>query len=284
MSKTVSVRAVRNDGKVFTVDGSDWGIVEIHGLDEVAYNLYTQPNAVGDGSTVTGRQTESREIYYVARLKNPNLNEAMRRLAGAFFLPKHTYKLTITYQGVTRWITGEYEDFKMPSGNVYEAVTITPYFLCTDPYFKSMDEFGKDIASVEPRFAYPLVDMPDGGGFVWDVFNFANVVELENNGDLDAFFRIYVEATDEVTNPCVMTSGGFVRIIDTMAAGDVYTIDCVDCMIYKNGENAIAKVDRKSDFTAMKLAVGGGRISFSADVGENVLKVRPYYNEEYGRM
>lgn len=284
MSKTTVIRSTRDDGKIFTVDGTDWGILSINGLDAVDFNLYTKPNAVGDGSTITGRQAESREIYYKARLKNPNMNEAMRLKAGSFFIPGHTYTLTITYQGITRWISGDYEDFKMPSGNVYEAITITPYFFCTDPYFKSMDEFGKDIASVEPRFGYPLIDLPDNDGFVWDVFNFANVVELENDGDIDAYFRIYMEATDEVQNPKVMTSQGYVRIIDTMVAGDVYTIDCVDCMIYKNGENAIVKVDRKSDFTAMKVAVGGGDISFTADVGENALKVRPYYNKLYGRM
>ena len=47
------------------------------------------------------------------------------------------------------------------------------------------------------------------------------------------------------------------------------------------GENILAKVDRASSFSAMKMGPGENRVSFSADVGENGMHVVLYYNKQY---
>lgn len=280
MSKTVIIKLTRDDGEIFVADGSVWGITSLSGVDAAAFTVYTQENAVGDGSTVTGARVSARDIEFTLRLKNAALGDVMRRVAISFFSPKHTYRVAITYRGVQRWIDAELSAFSCPSGNVYRTVELTALLLCPDPYFRSMDEFGRDIASVQGRFGFPYIDHPTKG-FVVSAYNFVRTVLIDNDGDVDTFATAVFEATGDVTNPKLIIGDAYVRILDTMAARDIITIDLAQTRVAKNGVNILAKVDRTSSFTGMRFAPGQNTVRYAADIGENVLRVTLYYNKLY---
>ena len=282
--KQAAVCLTRDDGRTFSAVGSadaaDWGLSDISGLDAPDFQVSTQDNAVGDGQTVTAKRVSSREISFTASCRNAALGDVMRRAAVSFFSPKHRYKLTVAYRGAQRWIDAELSAFSCPSGNVYRTVELTALLLCPDPYFRSMDEFGRDIASVQGRFGFPYVDHPVKG-FVAAAYNFARTVLIDNDGDVDTFATAVFEATGDVANPELIIGGAHVRILDTMAARDVVTIDLARTRVTKNGANILARVDRASSFTGMRFAPGQNTVKYAASVGENVLRVTLYYNKLY---
>lgn len=280
MSKTVMVKWLRSDGKTFIADGTDWGITKITGIGNVTPEQFTENRAQGDGSIITGRRVAQREHGYTIQNNNTNLNEIMRKVAIAFFNPKYTYKVYLTYQDVSRWIDAELLLATVPSENVYHAIEIDIAMLSPDVYWKSMDEFGKDIAGIDARYGWPQYDIA-GKGFLYSAFNFAKTVLIENDGDVDCYCKAVIEATDKVVNPRLEHGNSTVRILDTMLSKDTYVIDILAKTVHKNGVNALAKIDRTSDFVGMAFKPGDNIISFGADTGENSLKVTLYFNKLY---
>ncbi|MEG0911662.1 MAG: phage tail family protein [Ruthenibacterium sp.] len=280
MKHNVIVKWLRSDGRIFLADGIDWGILAITGIGSVTPELFTEKRATGDGSILTGKRIGDREHSYTLRNQNTFLNEMMRGAVISFFNPKYTYKVYVTYQGRTRWIDAELLLPAIPSENVCQAIEVTITMLSSDVFFKSMDEFGKDIAGIEPRFGWPLYDIA-GKGFIYSTFNFAKTVLLENDGDVACYCKAVIEATAEVKNPKLMHGDATVRIIDTMLSTDTYVIDMLHKTVLKNGKNALVKIDRNSDFSGMAFSVGDNAISFGADTGENALKVTLYFNKLY---
>ncbi len=283
-AEKAALTLTRDDGRTLTVCGTasdtGWSLSAIAGLDAPSFQLYTQDNAVGDGRTVTAKRVVSREISFTASCRNPALTDVRRREAVSFFSPKHSYKIVATYLNVQRWVPGEIDAFSCPTDNIYAPVEITARFLCPDPYFRSMDEFGRDIASLQPRFGFPYIDHP-AKGFVAAAYNFARTVNIDNDGDVDTFATAIFEATGEVENPELIIGDSYVRVLDTMAARDVVTIDLAQARVYKNGANILARVDRTSSFTGMRFAPGVNTVKYAAKVGENVLRVTLYYNKLY---
>lgn len=291
MDKTVKIRIVRSDSKEFNIDGTDWRIPSngLDGFGTYENDITTVDNAVGDGGIIVSDRIAPKDRTIVAKSRNPVLNDVLRRVALSFFNSKFEYKIYITYIGVTRWCEGKIYKFDLPSGNVNRTMTMTVTFLCPNPFFKSYDNFGKNIASVVGMCAFPyLCSITDGTpkGITGGRFNFAQVIVLENDGDVDTFCQAVFTANGTVINPKLTVNGNYVRVIDTMQFGDVIIIDFTKNppTVQKNGANYIGHCDRTSAFDDMALVVGDSEISFDADTGSNLLDVSIYYNKLYGAI
>ena len=138
----VSARFVRADGKELVADETDWGLTGIDGAAAPGYQIYSSDNAVGDGSIITGRRVAARDLQLSAAVMDAGSNAVLRKAALSFFRPKVRYKVYLTYMGVTRWIAGELTAFKAPNAYIGEPQTFAAYFLCTEPYWQSVDDFG----------------------------------------------------------------------------------------------------------------------------------------------
>lgn len=95
-----------------------------------------------------------------------------------------TYKVYLTYMGRTRWAEGRIEKFNLSTGNIHRRMKLTITVLFADPYLKSFEDFGKDIASVSGGAGFPYlcrvnVGQPTG------IFNFSQIVNLSNDGDVE---------------------------------------------------------------------------------------------------
>lgn len=287
MDTKVTVKFIREDQKEFTIDGSDWKIPSdgLEGFGTFENDISTVDNAVGDGGIITSSRIAQKDRTIMAKSRNPYLNDVLRRSAISFFNSKFTYKIFVTYMGITRWCEGKIYKFDLPNGNVHRTMDMTITFLCPDPYLKSYEDFGKNIASVVGMIAFPYLCRQDQG-ITGGRFNFAKKVVLENDGDVETYCKAVFTAKGNVKNPKLIINDAFVRIIDEMTEQDVIIIDFTGNppSVEKNGVNFIGHCDRKSSFDEMILKVGDTEISFDADDGSNLLDVSIYYNKLYGVM
>ena len=143
MDNIVKVRFVRSDDREWSIDGSNWGIPSngLEGFGAFNNSISIVDNAIGDGGTAIS--------------KNVNLMEILRDEVTAFFNPKMTYKVYLTYMGRTRWAEGRIEKFNLSTGNIHRRMKLTITVLFADPYLKSFEDFGKDIASVSGGAGFP---------------------------------------------------------------------------------------------------------------------------------
>lgn len=289
MEHKVTIRIVREDSKEFIMDGTDWRIKELSGFGSFENDITMIDNAIGDGGIYGSNRVAQKDRTIMAKSRNPVLNEILRKVAISFFNPKKTFKVYVTYMGVTRWCEGKIHKFDLPTENVYTPMTLTITFLFANPFLKSFDNFGKNIASVVGMCGFPyLCNITPGTpkGTTGGLFNFAQKVVFENDGDVDTYCKAVFTAKGEVVNPKLLINGNYVRVIDTMTEGDVIIVDFTKNppTVQKNGKNFIGHCDRTSAFDDMALIVGDSEVSFDADNGSNLLDVSIYYNKLYGAM
>lgn len=280
MDTDVVVRFVRDDGAELVIDETDWGATEIDGAAAAEYEVFSEDNAVGDGDTITGQRVKARELEISATVMDLAQNQALRHTALAYFNPKRNYKVHLTYMGRTRWISGVLTALKAESAYIYEPQSFTVMLLCPIPYWQSEDDFGQDIAAVTPRWGFPFMDHPTVGVLV-STYNFGRDVVFDYDGDVPGYFRAKLSADSTVVNPRLIKDGFYVRILDAMQQGDVIEIDFERATVTKNGQNILAKIDRTSNFTAMRMEPGVNTVSYAAETGENALHVVLYYNKQY---
>ena len=281
MDEAVVARFVRDDGAELVADETDWGLTKIEGADAPKLQIFTEDNAVGDGSTVTGKKVSERDLQIEAEVMDAAQNDALRWRATEFFNPKRTYKVYLTYMGRTRWIEGELSAFKAPTGFIHDKQSFSAYFLCPNPYWQSVDDFGQDIASETARWGFPYMDNPDYGVLV-SYYNYDRKVVFQYPGDVPAYPSAILQAEGQVTNPKLIKDDAYIRILDTMEAGDVIEIVFFPYVrVRKNGENILNKVDRTSNFAGMQMQPGINTVSYAADFGDNSLHVILRYNNQY---
>lgn len=285
----VNIRIVRSDLKEFKIDGSDWRILSLDGFGSFENDITMIDNAVGDGGIYGSARIASKDRTIVAKSRSPALNDVLRKDALAFFNSKSLFKVYLTYMGETRWCEGKIHKFSLPTENVYQTMTMTLTFLFANPFLRSYDNFGKNIASISPMCAFPyLCSMTDDTpkGITGGIYNFAQKIELVNDGDVDTYCEAVFTAKGTVKNPKLIINGNYVRVLDTMIEGDVIIIDFTQNppTVQKNGQNYIGHCDRTSAFDSMALVVGDSQVSFDADDGGNLMDVSIYYNKLYGAI
>lgn len=284
MAKLVLVRIIRSDGSSFVLGTGAWRILSdgLKGIDFPNFSIYSGENGVGDGDLLFGKRINNRDIQVKCRSTDPSENANVRDATISFFNPKYSFRLYITYQGVTKWIEGELQGFSCPSENIYRPMTLTVKFFCKDPMLKSVDDFGKDIASIKAGFGFPYIECMDPVIPAYaDIYTYSHEVVIENNGDAMTYPRVTINFNGSVLNPKIYKDAYYVRILGEFQKGDVVEIDFEKCTIRKNGVNWIQKIDRSSTFTEMGLNLGGSKIGFAADDGDGNMAVFVYYNKLY---
>lgn len=278
--KRVEMRFLRDDGMEFILGNEDWGILSLEGADSLETEIYTEADAMGEGEFITGEQVKSREIIFTADTRRLDELPAKRQAVMAFFNRKRTFKLYFSYRGVTRWIEGRLAAFKCPTGNIHESVEVTGTLLCPEPYWKSVDEFGKDIANIIPSFGFPYMS-PVGKGFTVGYSEFSKEVHIYNDGDVETQIRAVITAKDTVSIPAITKGTYGIYINVEMQAGDIIEIDFGERSVSMNGKNIITKLQKTSSLVNMVLEIGDNIISYSAEDGDTNMAVNVYYNKRY---
>ena len=100
MVKDIIFRYVRDDGREFVLDGTEYFIKSIKGLDLGDLDLSTEPLAFRPGAIVSGMNKPGRPI--VVEFQAFSSADEVREIVRRFFNPYNTYTLHITYKTVTR--------------------------------------------------------------------------------------------------------------------------------------------------------------------------------------
>lgn len=283
----VQVKIIRSDNAVFVLGtGSEWRILSdgLIGFDYPKISVFSEKKATGNGSLLIGRRADDRDCTVIAKTTKTSMNGALRREAISFFNPEYTYKIYVSYQEETRWTEGVLQGFTCPAKNIYLPMTLTAKFYCPDVHMKSVDSFGKNIASIRPQFGFPYIQARPNESkilIVADAFNFGRRVSIVNSGDAVTYPIVRINFSGLTVDPAIVKDGSFVCVKGEFKTGDVLEIDCEAQTIRKNGRNWIQHIDRTSDFLSMGLDVGTSSIGFRAESGDTNMQVYLYYNLLY---
>jgi hypothetical protein len=185
--------------------------------------------------------------------------------------------------GTTYWGNAEIQKLQLSEDTkTCKPMKATIGFKFENPYWMSVDDFGKNIAEVQPQFGFPWFSII-GYGTAAGIFNFSHEVTLTNDGDSPAYPRITMKANGTVEKPEVRIDEGFVKFNRSMEAGDELVLDfeATPPTVRFNGENALGRCDRASNFDGMILEPGDNVISFDAVNGSANLEVSVYFNKLY---
>ena len=67
MIREVKLKAVRSDGQVFEYRSDDWDITSLSGLDFPNLEIFQEDRGFGNGSIITGKRKQARDIDIIAR-------------------------------------------------------------------------------------------------------------------------------------------------------------------------------------------------------------------------
>ena len=281
----VIIKFYKPDGSMFTIrQNGDWRFLKegLAGFGLADGDLSYVDNVMGDGGEIKNvRLTRvDRTVSAVYMLRENNAQA--RRDFTRFFTPRLTYKVYLTYMGETRWAEGTLYKLQM-SEKLDDSLllTATMTFAFANPLWKSVDDFGKDIAAVTEKWGFPWLST--SSGVPVGVYNFSRTVNLFNDGDVPAYPKVIIFAKGYCENPMFIVNGATVKINDIMAENDEITMDlgALPPRIEKNGVNYFGHADKSSEFTKMYLDLGDNEISFDATNGSDNIAVTVYFNKMY---
>lgn len=287
MNEEVTLLFIDPDGRQREIGTTkDWRFQKGSGLSgfssfdgELSFSdNYFRDGGSTDNIRLSGKSRTIKIVYTV-----PDEEDIERDRFTDFFRYKTKYKIYATYMGRTRWAECIlYKGALSERTNRNKAMDATLTFQFDNPYWLSVDDFGKNIAAVSPGAGFPWL-CPVGVGCAIGVFNFAHEVTLRNDGDSDAYPIIRIDANDNVVNPVVQINNGFVRYMGTLHQHDQLVMDfnSVPPTIQLNGKNVIGKCDRASTFEKMLINKGNNIVSFDADNGSDELEVFVIFNKQY---
>lgn len=263
------------------------------GSTQLGYN----DHSIRDGGYVISARLTKVDRVLQARYAFRDKNETERRRVLSFLSSKDTYKMYVYYGSSIVWAEGYVLKFDMPiSARLDRTMTLTLAMEFPDPYWKSYDDFGKNIAAVTGMMTGPFmsalnnlwtgldgVDRYGHVGLALGRFVFQPVVTLINDGDSATNCRVVMTASGVVVKPQLTINDKSIIFNTTLQRGDVIDInfEASPPTVRLNGDNAIGICDRTSSFTGMELKPGDNTISYEVEDGAYNLNVNVYYNERF---
>lgn len=287
MDKEITIKFVNSEGLSFVVGNEyPWRFQKTGGLsgfsDFSADLTYDDNYARNGGTTWHARLSKKDRTVKLAYLY-PEYNDKARQQLIRFFRYNQIYKVFITYMGREMYAEGRlYKMALSDDTKIYKPIKVTMTFSFDNPFLASADDFGKDIAEVVPKTAFPYLSILDYGKPT-GTFNFERTVEVLNDGEEVAYPRIVITARAFVENPKITINGNYVRIIDIMQRNDVIEINSnvIPPTVKKNGVNILGKCDRTSNFDTIYLNLGENTIKFDADNGSDEMIVSVHFRKVY---
>lgn len=233
--RNVVLRAVRSDGQVFEYNGDDWGLTSLEGVDFPKFEISKADRGYGNGSIITGKRKEARDIDIIARERNAGNNTLDRPLALGFHNSNFTFDLYITYVGVTRIAKGcELQGSKCPSGNVFDALTLTVSYLHPESDLLGEASESTNFTAVDPMWHWSRV-YTQGGSLIYGVINHATSKVLNYLGSEDTFLHVRLEASGLVEGVNIGVGSIKVHIDCTLGSGDILELDSEAKTVKVNG-------------------------------------------------
>ncbi len=258
---------------------------EIKGLGDVDSEIYTQKAPEQDGTTPVYTTLEERYIpIEVVILENllPN-----RQTLSRVFNPILGPGRLIYDNGMVQWeINAQSEHVPtFPDERPRKVQRAYIDLVCHDPYWRDGVPIKNEIALWESKFSFEL-EIPEEG-IEMGSRSASTIVNVENTGHTDTGMIIKFEATQTVDNPYLinMDTGEMIKIIRTMTAGEVITINTnarqkrITSELNGITTNIFNSIEHGSKF--IQLLVGDNLLRYGADENQDFLEVSIYHDNKY---
>lgn len=284
------IRFVNENGEQFNV-GKDynWRLLKkgLENFSAFESNVTVAQDYGRNGGSLVGvRLNDKTRTIKICNVDWKN-SDTTRMELQKYFIYGQKYKIYVTIGETTRWADGVLYRMAIPEPTDEDyKLNVTMSFKFGDPFLKSEDNFGKNIASLTPMFAFPWLSRMDKQnvyGTAVGIYNFEREVHLYNDGSYEAYPTIKITFKGVVTNPEIRINDGFIRVLGTFGSDDEIVIDCTvsPMTVENNEENILGKCDRESEFDNMNLQIGDNTLSFTADSGSDDMNVFVYYYKPY---
>ncbi|MEG0873044.1 MAG: phage tail family protein [Clostridia bacterium] len=255
-------------------------ILSIDGLESSTYTI-NKINSSQDGMTITSKKIEPREITICGEInkdKNENIN---RYKLIKFFNPKCSGELKVNRNGMEKKIQYEISSFLFSQKSLSDWINFEINLECIDPFFYSIDNFGKNIAAITKQFTFPL-NIVKSKGKIMGYKTYKNECELFNYGDVENGVEIvFIAKRGSVENPKILLNDKFIEVIVNMKEKDVLKINTNfrKKSVTLNEVNIMNKINRKSIF--FNLNVGSNVLRYESSAGYTNIDVNLYFSEKY---
>ncbi len=257
---------------------AEFRVITIEGLESSQYTI-NSIKSNQDGVIITSKKIEPREIIITGDIKKNQNEDINRANLISFFNPKLEGLLRVKRNNVEKKIAYSVSDFKFSNKKMSEWLQFKIELECQDPYFESIDNFGKNIALITKQFAFPLAICPKK---IMGFKTYNNNVLLLNDGDCETGCEIRIKAAGgKVTRPKVSLNDKFIAVNVEMKLGDELVINTKPRQksISLNGVNVVNKIDRKSDF--FSLGIGNNIMTYESDEGYQDMEIYVYFYKKY---
>ncbi len=281
----------RNDGEMLQMGcGCVLKIISIKGIESAQYTLHTSSGATEHGSFVSGKKIEERSISITFGIDDQVNRETYRKQVIQFFNPLDTFTLQLNWCYRQAQIQCEVSSFNFTDiQSMWDILEGNLELLCPYPFWEDLDNFGRNIASITPQWAYPVVFLNEKSahhelGKIYGYRTFRKDVELPNKGDVPTGIIIRFTATrGAVKKPKIIkvSTGEFIEVLADLKKGDVLEINTNKGSkgVTLNGENISRKINKLS--TYFEIDQKNNVIRYDAAENYTNLDVFLYYQSKY---
>lgn len=271
---------VTNQSILIDKTTSDWVLGEIDlGTVEGSHHSYKYVNQVG--VYIDSTSLEERAVSIPGWVIGENFADMKDNMTvlNRLVNPQHELELTLFDQYVLRFKP----DYSIKYATPYEENNeVLCQFLiqgtCADPMFSTKRGILTQIASILPKFHFPLI-IPKDKGIILGLRQPDLLATIVNDGDIDTGMVIEFSCNTTVVNPSLLHVGTqeFVKINKTITPGETITVSTMSGNKYVRGyhdgqtENYFQYWDW--DSTWLQMYRGVNVLKYDADEGVDGLAV-----------
>lgn len=271
------IKLVIGSNVVRTGTAYDWDLLSLKGEDAMDYDITLEQLSTDEAYTKNSRFLPR---YITAEIRSKDRTDA---LIDARYLQVTDYfdnaaecTLTVYSHGIERYISCRIDARENLSKKWYEPPHYRITLVAESPWMRGAEITNTFRSSLRLTF-FPLTFMVSDG-MSTGVSTTGNSVTFDYNGHTEAGFTLTLTASGAVVNPKVTNQNGdYVRVLKTMADGDVVTISTVFRQKGVRCDGVACKYDRLSTF--FSLEKGSNTLTISADSGETSLTKSLVYRE-----
>lgn len=284
--KTVQVKAVRNDGQVFDYHDSDWGIISLEGVDFPVIEIFKSNRGYGNGSIITGKRKQSRQIDIKAQEQNKLKNGEDRARAIGFHNSNYTFDLYITYMGVTRIAKDcQLEAASLPNDNVWKRLNLTVSYLHPESDLLGENSESTNFTATDPLWHVTRAYASGGGTLAFGVISHTTSKIINYLGSEDTYIHVSVEAVGLVEGMNVEINGVKMHVDVTMTEGDLLDIDSEAKTVKLNGADIAPALYDGEQLPKLILTYGDNTVKVEADdEGNTAYDANLTYIGRYGGL
>lgn len=266
-------------------------LTDADGLYEMMANVTKNDNGMLDGATYVGTRVKARNI--VLTIKDKSLHPTNRNFLYLMFRPDT--EGTLTYEETDADFKEKRAiDYRVESVSVSSVKTVrtsTISLICCDPYFTDIEDTNISMTDWDADFEFEHEFVEEGEEFATLIVQ--KMVEIYNESSVGNIgMEITIDIEGDVTNPKIyqLETDSYIQVGNetnplNLVYGDELIISTItnDKNVYLKRDGAKININEYIDESSsyIQLITGLNTISYSAEEGEDYMRVLIQYKNKY---